>query len=102
RHGLRAPWDGRWPALRTAGWFPAIGGGAASNTGSDWVEPARVALNVGTSAAPRVVARDTPTPPRGLWRYRVDRNRSVVGGATSEGGTVFPWCRRGLGPGGAA
>jgi len=94
RHGLRAPWAGRWPALRTASWFPAIGDGAASNIGSDCVDPARVALNVGTSAALRVVIRDSPTPPRGLWRYRVDRNRSVIGGATSEGGNVFAWCRR--------
>lgn len=93
RRGLRAPWAGRWPALRTAGWFPAIGDGAASNIGSDCVDPARVALNVGTSAALRVVTRDTLTPPRGLWRYRVDRTRSVVGGATSEGGNVYAWCR---------
>ncbi len=93
RRGLRAPWARRWPALRTAGWFPAIGDGAASNIGSDCVDPARVALNVGTSAALRVVTRDTLTPPRGLWRYRVDRTRSVVGGATSEGGNVYAWCR---------
>lgn len=94
RQGLRAPWAGRWPALRTAGWFPAIGDGAASNIGSGCIDPTRIALNVGTSAALRVVTRDTPTPPRGLWRYRVDRNRSVVGGATSEGGNVFAWCRQ--------
>jgi gluconokinase len=100
RRGLRAPWAGRWPALRTAGWFPAIGDGAASNIGSDCVDPARVALNVGTSAALRVVTRDNPTPPRGLWRYRVDRTRSVVGGATSEGGNVFAWCRQVLRLGG--
>ena len=93
RRGLRAPWAGRWPALRTAGWIPAIGDGAASNIGSDCIDPARVALNVGTSAALRVVTRDTLTPPRGLWRYRVDRTRSVVGGATSEGGNVYAWCR---------
>ena len=89
RRGLRAPWAGRWPALRTAGWIPAIGDGAASNIGSDCIDPARVALNVGTSAALRVVTRDTLAPPRGLWRYRVDRTRSIIGGATSEGGNVY-------------
>jgi gluconokinase len=30
---------------------------------------------------------------RGLWRYRVDRELSIVGGATSEGGNVYAWCR---------
>ena len=94
RRGLRAPWAGRWPALRTAGWIPAIGDGAASNIGSDCIDPARVALNVGTSAALRVVTRDTLAPPRGLWRYRVDRTRSIIGGATSEGGNVYAWCRQ--------
>ena len=31
--------------------------------------------------------------PRGLWRYRLDRRRALVGGATSEGGNVYAWCR---------
>jgi gluconokinase len=100
RRGLRTPWAGRWPALRTANWFPAIGDGAASNVGSDCVDPSRIGLNVGTSAALRVVTRDHPVPPRGLWRYRVDRARTVVGGSTSEGGNVFAWCRQVLRLGG--
>jgi gluconokinase len=94
RHGLRAPWANRWPALRTATWFPAVGDGAASNVGSDCVDPTRIALNVGTSAALRVVSRDRPTPPRGLWRYRIDRKHVILGGATSEGGNIYAWCRR--------
>jgi len=94
RRGLRTPWASRWPALRTATWYPAVGDGAASNIGSDCVDPARIALNVGTSAALRVVTREEPVPPRGLWRYRVDRSRALVGGATSEGGNVYAWCRQ--------
>jgi len=93
RFGLRAPWASRWPALRTATWLPAVGDGAASNVGSDCVDPTRIALNVGTSAALRVVSRQPPTPPQGLWRYRVDRNHAIVGGATSEGGNIYSWCR---------
>jgi gluconokinase len=93
RHGLRAPWASRWPALRTASWFPAVGDGAASNVGSDCVDPTRIALNVGTSAALRVVTRDQPTLPRGLWSYRVDRKHAILGGATSEGGNIYAWCR---------
>jgi gluconokinase len=94
RRGLRAPWAGRWPSLRTAAWFSAVGDGAASNIGSDCVDPMRIALNVGTSAALRVVTRDRAAPPPGLWRYRVDRTRAIVGGATSEGGNIYAWCRR--------
>jgi len=100
RRGLRAPWAGRWPALRVASWFPAVGDGAASNVGSDCVDPTRIALNVGTSAAMRVVTRDPAAPPSGLWRYRVDERRAVVGGATSEGGNVYAWCRETLRLGG--
>jgi len=93
RRGLRAPWAGRWPALARADWFPAVGDGAASSVGSGCVDPARVALNVGTSAALRIVTETAAPPPRGLWRYRLDRRRAIVGGATSEGGNVHAWCR---------
>jgi gluconokinase len=93
RRGLRAPWAGRWPALRGVPWFPAVGDGAASNVGSDCVDPGRIALNVGTSAALRIVTDAAAPPPRGLWRYRLDRRRSLLGGATSEGGNVYAWCR---------
>ncbi|HBH01139.1 MAG: hypothetical protein A2W08_16025 [Candidatus Rokubacteria bacterium RBG_16_73_20] len=90
---LRPRWATRWAALRGAGWFPAVGDGAAGNVGSDCTDRSRVALNVGTSAALRVLTDDPAPPPRGLWRYRVDRRRAMVGGATSEGGNVRAWCR---------
>jgi gluconokinase len=93
RRGLRPPWATRWPALRGVPWFPAVGDGAASNVGSDCVDLGRVALNLGTSAALRVVTETPVTPPRGLWRYRLDRRRGLLGGATSEGGNVYAWCR---------
>src|SRR5438445_655453 len=94
RRGLRAPWAMRWPALRGVDWPPAVGDGAAGNVGSDCIDPSRVALNVGTSAALRVVTTDPPEPRRGLWRYRLDRRRALLGGATSEGGNVYAWCRQ--------
>src|SRR5215471_17252894 len=52
---LRAPWADRWPALREALWYPAIGDGAASNIGSGCTDQGKVAINVGTSAAMRLV-----------------------------------------------
>ena len=98
--GLRAPWAARWPALARVPWHPARGDGACSNVGSDCWGPGRVALNVGTSAALRVTLPEPlgphPATPWGLWRYRVDAGRALVGGATSEGGNVSAWCRKTL------
>jgi len=94
--GVLPPWAARWPALARARWFPAWGDGACSSIGSDCVRPDRIALNVGTSAALRLVAPGPPETPEGLWRYRVDAARGIVGGATSEGGNVVAWCRREL------
>ena len=98
--GLIAPHAARWPALARVPWHPAYGDGACSNVGSDCRGPRRVALNVGTSAALRVILPEPLGPhaptPWGLWRYRVDARRALVGGATSEGGNVLAWCRRHL------
>ena len=98
--GLVAPYAARWPALARVPWHPARGDGACSNVGSDCADPGRIALNVGTSAALRVVRREPVGPheptPGGLWRYRVDAARAIVGGATSEGGNVLAWCRKAL------
>lgn len=95
--GLIAPYTARWPALARVPWHPARGDGACSNVGSDCRGPRRVALNVGTSAALRVILPEPLGPhaatPWGLWRYRVDARRALVGGATSEGGNVLAWCR---------
>jgi gluconokinase len=93
RSNLRAPWAGRWPTLRGVPWFPAVGDGAASNVGSDCVTFDHIALNVGTSAALRLVPAGSAPPPRGLWRYGVDRKTLLLGGATSGGGNVLAWCR---------
>jgi gluconokinase len=93
RRGLLPHWAARWPSLRSAAWFPAVGDGAAGNVGSECLDPTRIGLNVGTSAALRVLTEAAPAAMRGLWRYRLDRRRSVVGGALSEGGNVYEWCR---------
>jgi gluconokinase len=97
RRGLRDPFASRWPALRDVPWFPAVGDGAAANVGSGCVTPQRVALTVGTTSALRVVVEGTPDEvSAGLWCYRVDRHRSLLGGALSEGGNVYAWMRRAL------
>ncbi len=87
----------RWPQLARAKWFPAVGDGACSNIGSGCVDKNRVALNVGTSGALRVVLNANEysmSAPRGLWRYRIDRNRVLLGGALSNAGNLWAWCER--------
>ncbi|HWS99452.1 MAG TPA: gluconokinase [Pyrinomonadaceae bacterium] len=83
----------RWPALRGARWFPAIGDGAANNIGAGCTGPERVALMVGTSGAMRVMWEGEPPAqlPAALWCYRADRSRVLAGGALSDGGGLFHW-----------
>ncbi len=76
--------------------FPAIGDGAASNLGSGAATPGIVAINVGTSAAVRAIpARATPLP-FGLFRFVVDVDRKLLGGAVSNAGNLHAWCLREL------
>ncbi|MCU0490018.1 MAG: gluconokinase [Chloroflexaceae bacterium] len=88
---LTATYARRWPALAEVPWFGAVGDGAAANVGSDCVEPGRVALTVGTTAALRAVLSHVAQVPPGLWCYQVDRGRALLGGATSEGGNLYHW-----------
>jgi gluconokinase len=92
--GLRAPFAARWPALARLPWLPALGDGACSNVGAGCTTPERAALMVGTSGALRVLVPGRPVaPPPGLWCYRLDAGRRVVGGSLSNGGSVYAWLR---------
>lgn len=94
---LREPFATDWPAFRGAKWFPALGDGACNNLGSGCVSRDRASLMVGTTGAMRlVVEAERIEIPRGLWCYRVDRKRFVMGGALSNGGEVFAWAKRTL------
>ena len=86
-----------FPALAGVPWFPAIGDGAASNLGSGATQPGLAAINVGTSAALRVMRSGKKArAPFGLFCYRVDAQRFVVGGAVSDAGNLRAWCLREL------
>lgn len=95
--GLLAPYASRWPALKDQPWTPPVGDGACNNLGSGCATPERIAVMVGTSGAMRVVsATDRIEIPWGLWCYRADRRRVVLGGALNDGGNLVDWCRRTL------
>ncbi|MDQ5826250.1 MAG: gluconokinase [Chloroflexota bacterium] len=95
--GLRREFAQRWPQLRDVPWFPCVGDGASSNLGSGGWAQDRVAVQVGTSSAMRViVSGDVPQVPEGLWCYRATRELTLLGGALSEGGNLLDWLRRTL------
>ena len=87
----------RWPALADAVWQAAAGDGACANLGSGCTDKTRWALTLGTSGAIRVMesAKYEPPPPS-LWRYRLDRRRTLLGGALSNGGNLMDWFQRNL------
>jgi gluconokinase len=96
RHGeLRGQWAHRWPALKAARWIPALGDGALNNVGAECVDGTRAALMIGTSGALRLAWRTgtAPAVPPSLWRYWIDRDRVIVGGALSNGGNLVAWLR---------
>ncbi|MEO7166826.1 MAG: gluconokinase [Chthoniobacterales bacterium] len=76
--------------------YPAIGDGAAGNLGSGASAPGVVAINVGTSAAVRAIPAGRARLPFGLFRFVVDRERALLGGAVSNAGNLRAWCLREL------
>ncbi len=95
--GLRDEYRERLTGLADIPWFPAAGDGAVSNIGSGGTDDRRLVLNIGTSAAIRVVI---PAPKgakvairQGLFCYRVDDNHVIQGGAFANGGNVFAWLK---------
>lgn len=89
-----------FPELRNANLFTAIGDGAAGNLGCGADVSSRIAINIGTSAAVRTMVTDakkaSDTAPFGLFRYAIDRERIVLGGAVSNAGNLRQWCMREL------
>ena len=96
--GLNKTFARRWPRLAAARWFPAIADGAADNIGAGCLTATRAALMVGTSGAMRVIYSGEPPAkiPDGLWCYRVDRRRVIIGGALSDGGGLYHWVNTNL------
>jgi gluconokinase len=83
---------GRWPALAGAAWFPVVSDGFSSNIGAGAHDESAVAASVATSGAMRVLVHGIPEEiPSGLWCYRIDRSRSLLGGAVNDVGRVVSW-----------
>lgn len=91
---LLPEWARRWPELAEVPWLPPLGDGACANVGSGAVGRERIGLTIGTSAAIRALweAERVRVPP-GLWCYRLDGRRLVMGRALSNGGNVVAHLR---------
>ncbi|MEV0006453.1 gluconokinase [Micromonospora sp. NPDC050980] len=84
----------RWPALAKAAWFPVITDGFASNVGSGATDATVLTAATATSGALRVLLDGPAEPlPYGLWNYRVDAGRTLLGGAINDVGRAVSWAR---------
>jgi gluconokinase len=88
----------RFPELAGVPWLTPLGDGALANFGSACTVVGRRALSVGTSGALRVLYRGAPPEriPDGLWCYRLDGERPVVGGSLSNAGNIYAWLTKTL------
>lgn len=94
---MNAQYAKRWASLNSTLWFPAYGDGGCSNIGSGCYSRDTIALNLGTSGAMRVCFESNQVKiPNGLWCYRANEQYSLLGGALSNGGDVFAWCKKTL------
>lgn len=92
----------QYPELKNVRFFAGIGDGAAANVGSSCDDSKNVCVTIGTSAAVRVIIKhskgDLPVvPAAGLFCYRLDRDRLLLGGALTDGGSLLDWYQGFLG-----
>ena len=84
----------RWPALARAAWFPVVTDGFASNIGSGATDATVLTAATATSGALRVLIDGPAEPlPFGLWNYRVDARRTLLGGAINDVGRAVSWAQ---------
>src|SRR5699024_8458220 len=85
-----SPRGSRVRGLEEAVWVPAVGDGLTANLGIGALGPATWGTSTATSGAIRVLL-DTPVEelPSGLWAYRDDAERTLLGSAMSDAGRVL-------------
>ncbi|MCO8276792.1 gluconokinase [Actinoplanes sp. TRM 88003] len=87
----------RWPALARAAWFPVITDGFASNIGAGALDATVLTAATATSGALRVLLDGPADPlPFGLWNYKVDATRTLLGGAINDVGRAVSWAQNTL------
>lgn len=85
----------RWPALAGAVWFPPVADGLSANLGAGGADATTGVVSLATSGAARVLLHEVPEHlPTGLWCYRVDAHRCLLGGALNDVGRALSWLQR--------
>lgn len=93
-YSLKKEFATRWPKLNNIPWYLPVGDGACNNIGSACFDSSSFALMIGTSGAMRAISNQTNIVlPPGLWSYKIDRNRNIIGGAMSNAGNLFAWLK---------
>jgi gluconokinase len=87
----------RISGLPSIPWHYAFGDGSCSNIGAGGTSDHRLVINVSTSGAVRFITNQASSAlPDGLFGYRLDKARHVIGGAISNGGNVYAWLMNSL------
>ncbi|GAA1299651.1 gluconokinase [Brachybacterium alimentarium] len=88
------PLASEFPQLKDAVWLPVIGDGLAANMGIGALGSGTWGISTATSGAIRqLLDTEIASLPSGLWAYRVDQRRTLVGSAMSDCGRVLDWAR---------
>ncbi|MFI7582880.1 gluconokinase [Kocuria sp. M1N1S27] len=82
----------RWPVLEGAAWFAPVADGLSANLGTGGADASTMVVSTATSGAARVLLHRIPERvPPGLWCYRVDEGRCLLGGALNDVGRAISW-----------
>ncbi|MDO5683328.1 MAG: gluconokinase [Propionibacteriaceae bacterium] len=81
-----------WPTLADAVWFAPVSDGHTQSLGAGATDSSQLVLSAATSGAlRRIVTGAIDDLPRGLWCYRIDEDRSILGGAINDVGRAMTW-----------
>lgn len=82
----------RWEALSDAQWYAPVADGLCANVGVGGDNQQTMVVSAATSGAMRVLLHHRPNDiPPGLWCYRIDSSRCLLGGALNDVGRAISW-----------
>ena len=82
----------RWAGLSDAQWYAPVADGLCANVGVDGHDEKTMVVSAATSGAMRVLLHHRPNDiPPGLWCYRIDSTRCLLGGALNDVGRAISW-----------
>ncbi|OXS81202.1 gluconokinase [Kocuria marina] len=82
----------RWQGLADAQWFAPVADGLCANLGVGGSDEHTIVASAATSGAMRVLLHHRPQDiPPGLWCYRIDSSRCLLGGALNDVGRAVSW-----------